>query len=434
LILLPLLLMLLSARPSFAQGVPDSLEVAQASLKHGDYARAESQFRTWLDVNPNSPEVLDDLGIAQHLQGKSLDAIRTFQQVLRLRRYPDALTLLAVNYCKTEQYKLAVPLLNEAKAFWDEPNVMSTLGPCYLEANRPLDAVQLYEELIKRGGQPQDENAANLVRAWFDASRQLLDALGGLPSGRSYLHAIKQALNNPTLDAKSEFAKAFREAPYLRPGMSMGELMAQYELHPQEPALLYILGIRCAERASEDFALAQEAWPDSVLVLRLSAEMKASREDLDGAIADYEKLLTVFPDAPSSVHYALGNMYAGRLKWEKALDQYRLAQIGDPRNFVTMRRISECLKHLGQIEARREMLRTLAQEPDAPFWALRDFGEIEQSAEHLTSAVTYLNRASVLQPDDASVHYRLGRLYARLSQPELAAKELATFQQLNQNR
>lgn len=433
-ILLPLLLMLLSVGPSFEQGIPDSLEPGRSSLKQGDYARAESQFRALLGVNPNSPEILDDLGIAQHLQGKSLEAIRTFEQVLKLERYPDAVTLLAVNFCKTEQYKRAVPLLNEAKAFWKDPNVMSMLGPCYLEANRPLDAVQLYEELIRRGSQPQDENAANLVRAWFDASRQLLDGLVSLPSGRPYLHAIKQALNNPTLDAKSEFTKAFREAPYLRPTMSMGELIAQYELHPQEPAILYILGILCAERASQDFTAAEEKWPDSISVLRLSAEMKASQEDLDGAIEEYEKLLIVFPAAPSSVHYALGNMYAGQLKWDKALVQYRLAQIGEPHNHVTMRRISECLAHLGEVEARREMLRGLVLETDAPFWALRDFGEIEQSAGHLESAVKYLKRASILQPDDASVHYRLGLLYARLSQPELAAKEFKMFRQLKQKR
>jgi tetratricopeptide (TPR) repeat protein len=303
-----------------------------------------------------------------------------------------------------------------------------------LESGKPLDAVLLYEKLTRLGTPPQDENQANLVRAWFDASRQSLDKLASLPGSLPYVRAIRQARENPAFDARSAFSEAYRDAPYLKPTTSIRDLIAQIESHPKDAAPLYVLGVLCAERAAQEFAVAEEKWPNSISVRRLTAEMKASQEDIDGATQEYEQILVTFPDAPQGVHFSLGNMYTSRLKWEKALEQYRLAESGTRLSMVSMRHISECLSHLGEFEAQRELLKNLIVDPDAPFWALRDFGEAEQDTGHRLSAVRYLKRASSLRPDDASIHYRLSMLYRKLNQQDLAAKELAIYQRLKTKR
>jgi tetratricopeptide (TPR) repeat protein len=427
-------LAVLSGTILHAQGAPGSFEAARESVRQGDYALAEGQLRALLAQSPDSPEILDKLGIVLHLQGKSLEAIRTFEKVLKQNRYPEAVALLAVNFCRTERFDRALPLLKEAKADSSDPDILLALGPCYLESDKPLDAVLVYEKLTRLGTPPQDENQANLVRAWFDASRQSFDKLASLPGNLPYLRAIRQARENPALDARSAFSEAYRDAPYLKPTTSIRDLIAQIESHPKDAAPLYVLGVLCAERAAQEFEVAEERWPNSIPVRRLTAEMKASLEDIDGAIQEYEQILVTFPDAPPGVHFSLGNMYLGRLKWEKALEQYRLAESGTRLSMVSMRHISECLSHLGRFDAERELLKNLILDPDSPFWALRDFGEAEQDTGHRESAVRYLERASILRPDDASIHYRLSTLYRKLNRQDLAAKELAIYQRLKTKR
>jgi len=434
LIMVLLLLTVLSGGILHAQVAPGSFEAAGESVRQGYYALAEVQLRALLTQRPDSPETLYEMGLVLHLQGKSLEAIRTFEKALKQKRYPDSVALLAVNFCRTERFDRALPLPEETKADISDPYILSALGPCYLESSKPLDAVLIYQKLSRLGTPRQDENQANLVRAWFDASRQSFDKLNSLPGSLRYMRTIQQARIDPDLDARSAFSDAYREAPYLKPNTSIGELIEQIDSHPKDPARLYVLGVLCAERASQEFAVAEERWPNSISVRRLTAEMKASQEDIAGAIQEYEQILVTFPDPPPGVHFSLGNMYTSRLKWEKALEQYRLAESGTRLSMISMRHISECLSHLGEFEAQRELLKDLIVDPDAPFWALRDFGEAEQDTGHRESAVRYLKRASSLRPDDESVHYRLSTLYRKLNQQDLAAKELIIYQRLKTKR
>ena len=416
-----------------AAQAPATLGEATRALHAGDYARAEAQFRTLLAAHPNSPEMLDDLAIVLQLEGKSVDAVSTFKRVLRLKRLPDAVALLATEYCRNHEFNRAIPLLNEAKSNLADPNIMATIGPCFLEADQPEDAVLVYEKLVNTKYPPEDENAVNLVRAYFDLSRKLLESLARLPGGAIYARAVQTAKSDGSLDASSLFPRAYEEASYLKQSMSIEQAIPLLASHPNAPPLLYVLAVKCAEQAAAGFDRVQDAWPDSFALSQLTAELKDSQGDRSGAIQTYEEILTKHPDAPPSVHFALGLMYAERRRWQDALDQYRSIKSESKGSLYLQQRISEALLHLGQNQDVTDLLSKIVGNADAPFWALRDFGEASEGLGQEKAAKNYLKRASSLDPGDASIHYHLLRVYHKLNESKEAEAELSSFKRLSEH-
>jgi tetratricopeptide (TPR) repeat protein len=420
----------IQGRPFFAQQSETRLAQLQQYLRNGHYQEAEAGFRNLARSNAGSTDVLEGLATALQMQGKTNEAISAFEQVLKLKRLPDAIASLAVDFCRNHQFNRAEPLLKEARAFLDDVNLAAMLGPCYLEANQPEIAVKVYERLVASGVSPSDENTANLVRSYFDLSQKALQKLMGMPEARNYARVITEAQKNGSYDAKDLFPQAYQAATYLNPEMSVSELASFLEGHSEDAALLYLLGVRAAEQAEDLFDRVQQQWPDSVVAGQLRAEFKDAGGDRVGAIQEYEQLLAEHPDAPASTHFALGLLYAERLRWQDALAQYRIAYPDGKGSLYLTQRISECLLHTGKEEALEHLLRDVIQGEDAPFWALRDYGEAEERQGNTALALTYLKRASALEPADASIHYRLFQLYKKLSQKDAAAREMALFRQL----
>lgn len=416
--------------PLFAQQSETSLAQLQQYLRNGHYQEAEAGFRNLATSNAGSADVLEALATALQLQGKTSEAIPVFERVLELKRLPDAIASLAVDYCRNHQFDRAEPLLKEARAFLNDIDLAAMLGPCYLEANQPEIAVKVYERLVASGISPRNENTANLVRSYFDLSQKVLGQLIGMPEARNYAIVITQAQKNGSYDAEGLFPQAYQAATYLKPEMSVSELASFLEWHSKDAALLYLLTVRAAEQAEVLFDNMQQQWPSSVAVGQLRAEFKDAGGDRDGAIHEYEQLLAEHPDAPASTHFALGFLYAERLRWQDALAQYRIAYPDGKGSLYLTQRISECLLHTDEYKAVEPLLRNVVQGEDAPFWALRDYGEAEEQQGNTAAALKYLRRASALEPADASIHYYLFQLYRKLSQKDAAAREMALFRQL----
>lgn len=423
-------LALFSARDSASQGAATLNDAIQA-LHKGDYARAETNLLALSAADPNSAEILDDLGITYQLEGKTDDAIRVFERVLRIKRLSDAEAMLAKDYCRDHDFQRAIPLLNEVKGRLDDSNIMATIGPCLLEADQPADAVLVYERLVNRNALPEDENAANLVRAYFDLSRKLLGTLATLPGGEVYTHAVQIAKSDGSLDATSQFQKAYSDASYLRPNMSIDDEIELLKSHPDDPPLLYILGVQCAERAADGFDRGQEEWPESIAFDQLTAELKDAQGDREGAMQTYEEILAKHPDAPPGVHFALGLLYGERGRWDDALVQYRSVESEAVGSLYLKQRISEALVHLGQNQAVIDLLHKIVARGDAPFWVLRDYGEAAEGLGQEQIALDYLKKASRLDPGNSSVHYHLVRIYHELNDPKAAEAELSTFKRLS---
>jgi tetratricopeptide (TPR) repeat protein len=402
---------------------------AQRALDRGDYRRAEELYRALLGSGLSSPELLNNLGIALHLQGKASEAIAVFQRALRLKEMPGTLALLGLSYCKLRQFDDAVPILQHAKRYFADSNVLSVLGPCYLDAGEPLDAVLVYKELVKRDVPPADENLVNLARANFRASKHFLGLLEDAPGNKEYLRAIEAARQNSSPDARGAVAIALRKAPYLSLDTGAEELGQLLLKHPNDPALLYVLGVVCGEEAMRNFQLCQSRYAGSVGVRRLYAEILASRGRHDEAVAEYEALIRASP-TPSGVHHDLAMLYRKRGAWDKALCEFELEQRTVPEDERVAVGISECLLHLGRYEALSRHLKPITVAKEPPEWALLDAASAAKELGQLDDAIRYLHQATLHYPDSPTVHYRLSRLYRLAGRTDLATKENAIFSKL----
>jgi len=260
----------------------------------------------------------------------------------------------------------------------------------------------------------------------------VLETLAGLPRGLIYVHAIQAAKSDGTLDASSLFQKAYAEAPYLKPEMSLDQMINLLSSRPNDPPLLYMLGVKCAEQAGEEFDRAKDKWPESLALSQFTAELKDSQGDRDGATAQYEQILAAHSDSPASVHFALGLLYSERRRWQDAIQQYNLVKSETAESLYLKQRMSEALLHLEDYQAAMGLLSKIAAKDTAPFWVLRDYGEAAEGMGQEQTAVTYLKRACSMDPGDALIHYHLLRIYHKLNLPKAAEAELASYKQLLQ--
>ncbi|PYV37678.1 MAG: hypothetical protein DMG06_27435 [Acidobacteria bacterium] len=387
---------------------------AQRALDRGDYRRAEELYRALLGSGPTLPELHNNLGITLHLQGKSSEAIAVFRRALRLKEMPGTFALLGLSYCKLRQFDDAVPILLHAKRYFADSNVLSVLGPCYLDAGEPLDAVLVYKELVKQDVPPADENLVNLARANFRASKHFLGLLEGAPGNKEYLRAIEAARQNSSPNARGAIAIALRNAPYLSLDTGVEELGQLLLKHPNDPALLYVLGVVCGEEAMQNFQLCQSRYAGSVGVRRLYAEI----------------LLLRASPTPSGVHHDLAMLYRKRGAWDKALGEFELEQRTVPEDERVAVGISECLLHLGRYEALSRHLKPITVAKEPPEWALLDAASAAKELGRLDDAILYLHQATVHYPDSPTVHYRLSRLYHLAGRKDLARQENAVFSKL----
>jgi tetratricopeptide (TPR) repeat protein len=425
-----LIALVLMSRGSPSQvGGESPAQAAQRALEEKDYPRAEQFYRELVRSNPSCAECLTNLAIALHFQGKSTEAIQALESALRIKELPGTLALLGANYCRIHEYDRARPVLERAKAYFSDSRVLVALGPCYLEAGDPIDAITVYQELVRRNEAPVDENAVGLAKAYFHASQEYMGRLQTLPGSAEYLSAIWTARKNASPDARGAFPAAFKNSPYLRAGMSPAELARLLPQHSQDPALLYVLGVLCAEQAMKVVVFCQQHYPDSAYVRRLHAEMLASQGQEEAALEVY-KGLGATPPVPIGLYYDIAVLYRKRRDWEKALQYFELDRGSAPDNERALIGISECLLRMGRYEALRKLLLPLASSGSHPQWALLDLSSAETELGRPQVAIRWLKLAARQDPKDGEVHYRLMQLYSRTGQADLARQEKEIFLRL----
>lgn len=407
-------------------------EGAQKALHRGEYRRAEQMYRSLLTGSPSSAELLSNLGVALHLQGKSSEAINVLRRALQAKELPGTLALLGVNYCKLRQAENARPILERAKRYFSDLQVLSVLGPCYLEFGAPLDAVAIFNKLVGRNAEPMAENMANLARAYFQASRYYVNLLERTGS-REYLQAIQSARQNSSPNAREAFVKAFEEAPYIKPGMTVEELGTLLPQHERDPALLYVLGVTSGEQAIDTFLRCRERYATDVSVGRLHAEMLASQGREDEAVQEYDRLIGMFPAVPVLRH-DLAMLFRKRREWDKALGQFEQERSLAPDDERSQVGISECLLHLNRYADLLRHLRPLLGASQPPQWALLDAADAERELGRIGAAMRALQRLVSLYPDNATAHYRLSRLYLLADQPRQAREQIEIFRRLRNLR
>ena len=409
------------------------LAAAKARLANKDYSAAESLYREALRQEPNSPELLTDLGIALQLEGKSSEAIYTFRQALRKKYRAITYALLAEERCKTRDLDGARPML--ARIISVRPidkHSVSIVAPCYLDLDEPIEAVQAYTVLLDDPDFPADLATIQLAKAYLSSAQFFVKKLRAAKDGATYLSAIQAARDGQASDARSAFTVAAAASPWFKPELDFSQAVALWKQHPDETALLYQLSVLSGEESMRYVQRCNDKYPDSPYLRQLLADVLADQGRVDEAVASYESLMQSHPDLPE-LRYSLGMLYNKQQQWQKSLEVFNPQLASNPQDERAAARISEAMLELQQYSELRAFLRPRVATPHPPLWARLDLATAEQKLGNSAAAIGQLVAA---EQDGSStqkaVHYRLMRLYTMTGDSASAAREKALFQKSSQ--
>jgi tetratricopeptide (TPR) repeat protein len=407
-----------------AQGLPQDPSKA---LERGDYKSAETYYRNLLSESPHSPEVLSNLGVTLQMQGKSSEAIHVFERALKLKPMPRTYALLAEERCMTRDLDAARPMV--AQTFRDDlqnPSIMVLIAPCFLELDEPIESVQVYQGLVSYSAFPTDLALIQLSRSYLRAAQFFIGRLAKAPNNSAYISAIQQARNTGSRDARSAFGEAAKASPNFSSDLDFMDAVSRWRDYPQDAALLYLLSVLSSEQSMRQVEICDDEYPESPYLTQLKAEMFADQGHEEEAINQYDKLMQAHLELPD-LFFDLGMLFRKEREWEKALDAFHKQLSKDPNDERTAARISEALIQVGRWSELSDFLATRVKTSNPPLWALLDLSEASQNLEKPDRAIATLLTAEQAYPSDASIHYRLMRLYRQTGNLAEAQKELKLF-------
>jgi len=205
---------------------------------------------------------------------------------------------------------------------------------------------------------------------------------------------------------------------------------------PNDPEVLYVsyrVYSDLAARALETLALAA---PESARLHQILAQAALTQDDVEGAIAEYRKVLQIDPHVPG-VHCELGRAIIQASQDETARQEaqreFETELAANPRDAN-----SEYL--LGQVYSLRSNLPIAAEHYSRALQFRPDFvdahlalGKILSSTGRSDQAFVHFKEAARLDPSNEIAHYRLAQAYRKAGQIEDADREQAVFQKLRES-
>ena len=407
---------------------PSSADAAKAALQRRDFVSAEALYKEALNHQPDSPELLTNLGVAMQLQGRSTDAIHVFEQALRLKHLNRTYALLAEEKCKSRDLEGARPMLARIlKDDRSDPLTLSLVAPCYLDLGEPIEATQAYGALVSASSFPKDLALIQLSRAYLLSSRFFFERLAKAPGSAPFIQAMSNVRSNASPDQRGAFADAARLSPYFRADLSFQDAVGLWRQHPDDAALLYLLSVLASEESIRLVSECFQEFPDSIYLEQLKLDMLADQGHEDDAIQGYHQLLQAHPELPE-LRYSLGMLYRKRQQWKEALAVFRQQLASDPKDEQCAARVSESLENLGQWEELLHLDEPLARRTNPPLWAILDYAEAAENLNNSRLAIHTLEVAEKNNPSNRSIHYRLLHLYKRTGNLSQAGIENRWFQ------
>lgn len=244
--------------------------------------------------------------------------------------------------------------------------------------------------------------------------------------------ALSRALaDEPSADTARMLALAsFQVDDYTR----AAEILSKDPKLPADPALQYTYGVALvrsgrADAAERIFSRVLTQNPDVPELNVVLGQAHAAQGDYDAAIASFKRALAIKPDV-ADANAALGTIFLRQGNLDAAAAALRAELAAHPDDVRARNTLATALDLQGNRDDALKELRTiLARRPnyaDARYL----LGKVLLAGGAAAEAADHLERAAQLAPADPNIHYQLAQAYQRLGKSDLAAKELATYQQL----
>ena len=242
--------------------------------------------------------------------------------------------------------------------------------------------------------------------------------------------AMKSQLN---LSAEKTARVALHEALFAKGNYdrALEVLQPLAKKYPQDVDVLYNMGQTHLQLATQNFQGIAQVAPESHRVHQILAESFAKQGQYREAIRELRLALAQKPYLPGA-HYRIGWLYwtnQHNLEGEKAaLLEFETELRINPFDAVSEYRLGRIYWKWNDLEnAYRHFQRSL--DIDAKFVLPRiALARALESQGKLQEAQKQLDTAAKLEPDNATLHYRLAQLYKRLNNPAASAEELHRFE------
>jgi tetratricopeptide (TPR) repeat protein len=207
--------------------------------------------------------------------------------------------------------------------------------------------------------------------------------------------------------------------------------------YPQDVDVLYNMGQTHLQLATQNFQRIVQVSPESYRVHQILAESFAQQGQYREAINEFRLALAQKPDLPGA-HYQVGwlcwtNQHDAEGE-RAALSEFEAELKINPFDAVSEYRLGRIYwKWKDLPNAHRHYQR--AVDLDAKYVLPRiGLARVLELQGDLQEAQKQLGLAAKLDPENATVHYRLAQLHKQLSDPTAAAKELHRFERIRKHQ
>jgi tetratricopeptide (TPR) repeat protein len=392
-----------------ATALERAMSTAEGSLRDGEVARAESQYRSalreaWLLMGalestdgrrPQAEEAFRRASTTAAEARRALPSLASLPAPRRLELKRRVRAVLARAYlnlgviqAKSERFAPAAELLEKsAEMDPDLPQVQYSLGVAYFNGGR------------------------------FDkATAPLSRALAASPRDASLKRMLAMAWLN---------TKAYDKA---------AELLRDDAQVNADPSLQFAYGLALvkSDRAAEAervFSQLVARHGDSAELSVLLGQAYAQQGEFDSARESLRRALQLKPGV-AEANATLGEIYLRQGRLAEAEEAFR-AELREHSGDVPSQQNLAIVLDAEQraAEAIPLLRRVVTSEPERAT-ARYLLGKILLAQGDATAALEHLEAAARQAPEDAKIRYQLGQAYQRLGRPELAEQQFELFRQL----
>jgi tetratricopeptide (TPR) repeat protein len=315
------------------------------------FAEAIPLLEELVKLNPRSPEILANLGLAYYSTSRYEKAAESYRQALKLDpRLPHAGAFLGMAEAEAGHYQEALPYLEKAFATEKDKDLKRMVGinleQLHVGLHQPLKAAEVTQILLR--DHPDDPDVLYVAtRLYFQLSSILA---GRMIEVAPNSFRVRQLVGD-LLEAHKQYAPAaiqFRKA---------------IALAPNAPGLHYRLGLMLVRSSNEPAAWeeARQAFEKELEIDPTHArcyvelgEISRKRGQLDEAQKLFEQGLQINADLPEA-HVGLGRIQVARGNLEQALAEMQEAVRLAPASELAQFELFQVLSRLGRKEEAKEV-------------------------------------------------------------------------------
>jgi tetratricopeptide (TPR) repeat protein len=334
------------------------------------------------------------------------------QRALAERRWPDA----AKAY---EKLRKLVP---------DAPELHAQLGMIYFQVRdfgRAVPALQQAEKL--KPGMPGVET---LLAMSLSEVGRYDEALPGLKKGfEQTTDSMQRRVTG--LQLQRSYLGLGRDADAVEVALELTRLF------PKDPEILYHTGRVFSNYAYLLTTRLADVAPTSTWMYQAAGEANESLSNYDAALADYRKVLELAPNRPG-IHYRLGRVHLARARpplaaadaEASAVREFEAELRVDPTNADAAYELGELRRKAGDVEAARALFAQAVEHHPEFQQGLVGLGRVLIASGDPARALSHLEKAVALDPQDDVAHFQLWQAHRALGHVEAAQKAQAEFQRL----